>query len=101
MEGLSLANKSFVKALNDYFARGVNTGAMAMSLAIVISMENVLPDYIEDDATLGEIFRKVEADLREVWDEATSHTTKSEDVATLLIGHAEEIRKRRGMEALE
>lgn len=96
-----MANKSFVKALNDYFARGVNTGAMAMSLAIVISMENVLPDYIEDEATLNEVFQKVEADLRDVWDEATSHTTKSEDVATLLIGHAEEIRKKRGMEALE
>ena len=96
-----MANKSLVRALNDYFARGVNTGAMAMSLAIVISMENVLPEYIEDDAVLNEVFQRIEKDLQEVWGEATSHTDKAEDVATLLIGHTEEIRKKRGMVALE
>ena len=96
-----MANKSLVKALNDYFTRGVNTGAMAMSLAIVISMENVLPEYIEDDAVLNEVFQRIEKDLQEVWGEATAHNDKAEDIATLLLGHTEEIRKKRGMVALE
>lgn len=94
-------NRSFIRACNEYFSRGVNTGAMAMSLALVISMENVLPEYIENDDTLSEIFNRIEKDLGEVWGEATSHTDKAEDIATLLIGHAEAIRKKRGMESLE
>lgn len=94
-------NKTLVNSLNQYFTRGVNTGALAFSLAVVISLENVLPEYIEDADTLDEIFRKMEDDLREVWDEATADKKHAEDIATLLIGHAEEIRKRHGLEPLE
>lgn len=94
-------NKSFVNALNQYFSRGVNTGALAMSLAVVISLENVLPEYIDDAGTLDAIFRDTEKDLREVWGEATAQKKGAEDIATLLIGHAEEIRKRHGLEPLE
>jgi hypothetical protein len=94
-------SKKLAIVLSQYFSRGVNTGAMAMSLALVISMENVLPEYIEDEDTLNEIFKRMEDDVREVWGEATAHTTKDEEIATLLIGHAEEIRKKRGLEALE
>lgn len=94
-------NKSFVNALNQYFSRGVNTGALAMSLALVISLENVLPEYIDDAEQLDQIFSEIEKDLREVWGEATAQKKGAEDIATLLIGHAEEIRKRHGLEPLE
>lgn len=96
-------NKTLIKSLNDYFSRGVNTGAMAMSLAMVISLENVMPEYITDENTLGEIYRAMEKDLAEVWDEAVTEAGKGngKDVAEILIGHAEEIRKKRGMEELE
>lgn len=96
-------NKTLIKSLNDYFSRGVNTGAMAMSLAMVISLENVMPEYITDEDTLGEIYRAMEKDLAEVWDEAVTEAGKGngKDVAEILIGHAEAIRKKRGMEELE
>lgn len=96
-------NKTLIKSLNDYFSRGVNTGAMAMSLAMVISLENVMPEYITDESTLGEIYRAMEKDLAEVWDEAVTEAGKGngKDVAEILIGHAEAIRKKRGMEELE
>lgn len=96
-------NKTLTKALNDYFTRGVNTGAMAMSLAMVVSLENVMPEYITDENTLGEIYRTMEKDLAEVWEEAVTEAGKGngKDVAEILIGHAEAIRKKRGMEELE
>lgn len=93
-------SKQLATVLGQYFARGVDTGAMAMSLAVVISMENVLPEYIDEDK-LNEVFKKMEDDVREVWGEATAQSKKNDDIATLLIGHAEEIRKKRGLEALE
>lgn len=96
-------NKTLTRALNDYFTRGVNTGAMAMSLAMVVSLENVMPEYITDENTLGEIYRAMEKDLAEVWEEAVTEARKGngKDVAEILIGHAEEIRRKRGMEELE
>lgn len=96
-------NKTLIKSLNDYFTRGVNTGAMAMSLAMVISLENVMPEYITDENTLGEIYRAMEKDLADVWEEAVTEAGKGngKDVAEILIGHAEEIRRKRGMEELE
>lgn len=96
-------NKTLTRALNDYFTRGVNTGAMAMSLAMVVSLENVMPEYITDENTLGEIYRAMEKDLAEVWEEAVTEAGKGngKDVAEILIGHAEEIRRKRGMEELE
>ena len=93
-------NKSFVNALNQYFSRGVNTGALAMTLALVNSLENDLPEYIDDAEQLDQIFSEIEKDLREVWGEATAQKKGAEDIATLLIGHAEEIRKRHGLEPL-
>ena len=96
-------NKTLIRSLNDYFSRGVNTGAMAMSLAMVISLENVMPEYITDESTLGEIYRAMEKDLADVWEEAVTEAGKGngKDVAEILIGHAEAIRKKRGMEELE
>lgn len=61
-------NKTLIRSLNDYFTRGVNTGAMAMSLAMVVSLENVMPEYITDENTLGKIYRAMEKDLAEVWE---------------------------------
>lgn len=96
-------NKTLIRSLNEYFTRGVNTGALAMSLAMVISLENVMPEYIENEEQLGEIYQAMEKDLAEVWEEATSEASKGngKDVAEILIGHAEEIRKKRGMKELE
>ena len=80
----------------------VNSGAMAMSLAALITLDNVLPVYVEDDDRLNEIFREIEKDLQEVWDEAVNEGAKghADDIAELLIGHAEAIRKKRGMDVL-
>lgn len=96
-------NKTLIRSLNEYFSRGVNTGAMAMSLAMIISLENVMPAFIEDENQLGEIYRAMEKDLAEVWDEAMSEAGKGngKDIAEILIGHAAEIRRKRGMEDLE
>lgn len=63
-------NKSLPVLLHQYFIRGANTGALAMSMAIVISLENVLPGYIEDEEQLNEIFRNVDSDLSEIWEES-------------------------------
>ena len=94
-------NKSLVKALNDYFIRGLNTGALAMSLAMLLSLENVMPDYVPEEK-LSEIYKEMETDLQRVWDEAVNEAGKGhgEDVAEILIGHANEIRKKRGMDDL-
>ena len=88
-------NKSLNRALNQYFSRGVNTGALAMSLVTLVSCENVLPDYIEDEK-LSEVYRAMEKDMERVWHEAKD-SSAPEEIGDYLIGIVEQIRKKRGM----
>ena len=95
--------RQLAKALNEYFTRGVGTGAMAMSLVTMISLENVIPFFFNDTATT-EIYKAVEDDMRRIWDETLANASNektAKDAADLLIGHCEAIRKNRGMEDLE
>ena len=62
-------SRSLATALGQYFSRGVNTGAMAMSLVTLVSCENILPDYVEEDK-LSEVYRLMEKDMERVWKEA-------------------------------
>lgn len=87
-------SRSLATALGQYFSRGVNTGAMAMSLVTLVSCENILPDYVEEDK-LSEVYRLMEKDMERVWKEAKE--SGEEEMGDYLIGIVEQIRKKRGM----
>jgi len=88
-------SKQLARALQQYFDRGFRTGAMAMSLVTLVSLENVMPDFVEDEK-LSEVFNLMEEDMERVWNEARN-TTEPEGIGDYLIGIVEQIRKKRGM----
>lgn len=96
-------NKSFTKAIKDAVGRGVNLGALLMTLVLVIAMDNTLPEYIDDEDTLSKIFNQTESEVSRIWDE-TQKSVDTGDVNTmaeLLLGHVREIRRKRGMPELD
>ena len=95
-------NKSFLKAIQQATDKGIEAGASTMSLAVLITCENVLPDYIEEDK-LSEVFQKFEEDLENVWGEAhrIARESNADDASYLLVGHVDEIRRKRGMKSLD
>ncbi len=88
-------NKSYVRSLQQYFDRSVKTGALAMSMVTLVSCENVLPDYVEEDK-LSEVYRLMEKDMERVWKEARE-SAQPEEIGDYLIGIVEQIRKKRGI----
>lgn len=95
-------NKSFIKALQQATDKGIEAGASTMSLAVLITCENVLPDYISEEK-LSEVFQKFEEELANVWAEAHKIARESnvDDASYLLVGHVDEIRRKRGMKSLD
>lgn len=88
-------NKTFIRARNDAIRHGVSIGALAMSCVTLVSCENVLPDYIEEEK-LSEVYRNIEEDMQRVWAEASLEHNPQE-IGDYLIGIVEQIRKKRNM----
>lgn len=95
-------NKSFIRAIQQATDKGIEAGAMTMSLAVLITCENILPDYIGEDK-LSEVYQKIEDDLANVWGEAhrIAKESNADDASYLLVGHVDEIRRKRGMKSLD
>lgn len=87
-------------SINRAMSRGVDYGAMTMSLITLIACENVLPDYVAEEQ-LKPIYEAIEREMQRIWGETVTDKTKADQAAEQLIGTVDNIRLKRGMEYIQ
>ena len=95
-----MANK-MTELLRRTRANGIDSGLYAMELVSLIAADNVLKDYIED-GKMPDVLHELEMEMQRVWreivDGSEGKQREAMEAADLLLGHAERIRRERGMD---
>lgn len=95
-----MANK-MTELLRRTRANGIDSGLYAMELVSLIAADNVLKDYI-DDGKMPAVLHELEMEMQRVWreivDGSEGKQREAMEAADLLLGHAERIRRERGMD---
>lgn len=93
--------KNLVKLLSGARAEGVSIGMITHKYLTQISEDNVLKDRLPEDQ-LGAVLHELEVERDRIWAEIVESTEgkkkQADEMAELLVGHAERIRRERGMD---
>lgn len=83
-------------------SKSIRDGMMAMSLITLLAADNILRDYFENEDDISKIMKELDAEIGRVYDEVMASVPNGEvsEMTDLIVGHADEIRTKYKMEAL-